>query len=709
MPPIVPSVSGLANKTILGHPVGLYILFFTEMWERFSYYGMRALLMTYMVTYFRWSQDEASSIYKWYTSLVYVTPIIGGFLADRYLGNRAAVFIGAILMAIGHFLMAFEASSIFFAALVFLIVGNGFFKPNMTTQVGRLYPPNDRRRDGAYTIFYMGINLGAFMAPIACGWLQENTKGGFHAGFAIAGVGMILGLITYMVGQPFLVEYKEDPQKPQLSTGVLTEEEAERQPSLMGSFYDWVPTLLWMGAATLLAFGTYFAFMGGIKKAAPALISGISLCAVAWINGSVKNAIRDRVTTIIVIGLFAIFFWAAFEQQGNALNLWADKVTNRNLTLDPVAPSLYPEAAEIFSDADSFAPGQSPGIWDSIKATVGRFGEIFQLKEAKAGGGGSVINPVPTAWFQSINALGIFLLAPIFAYLWLKVDLSIPAKMVLGLTAMGASFFVMVFGATAENQKHSVLVQGPIPTSVKINAQGHIMVGDDPAHAARLRVLDGKIECFGVFSDLERDALSSLSTPQGFKDQVSGAATELDQQKMAGKPRFYVMNLPESVAGFEIRYGGFHPQGVQFDKLANTLTIKQTLPEKDQKALLVCAANPLFRSTLDNLMVASSKSRVSSQWLLWCYILATMGELCLSPVGLSMTSKLSPRRYATMLMGLWLLVSAFGNFAAGAMGEIYEHTPPTYYFGYMTAVLFGVGLILWANVGRLTKMMHGVR
>lgn len=141
MPPIVPLGTGLANKTILGHPVGLYILFFTEMWERFSYYGMRALLMTYMVTYFRWSQDEASSIYKWYTSLVYVTPIIGGFLADRYLGNRWAVIIGAILMAIGHFLMAFEASSIFFAALVFLIVGNGFFKPNMTTQVGRLYPP----------------------------------------------------------------------------------------------------------------------------------------------------------------------------------------------------------------------------------------------------------------------------------------------------------------------------------------------------------------------------------------------------------------------------------------------------------------------------------------------------------------------------------------------------------------------------------------
>lgn len=706
MPPIVPSGTGLANKTILGHPVGLYILFFTEMWERFSYYGMRALLMTYMVTYFRWSQDEASSIYKWYTSLVYVTPIIGGFLADRYLGNRWAVIIGAILMAIGHFLMAFEASSIFFAALVFLIVGNGFFKPNMTTQVGRLYPPNDRRRDGAYTIFYMGINLGAFMAPIACGWLQENTKGGFHAGFAIAGVGMILGLITYLVGQPFLVEYKEDPQKPIVASGVLTEEEAERQPSLMGSFHDWVPRLLWMGAGTLLAFGIYFAIKGGIKGAAPALISGVSLCAVAWINGSVKNAVRDRVTTIIVIGLFAIFFWAAFEQQGNALNLWADKVTNRNLTMDPVPPSIYPGAAEIFSDGDANA---DQGIWESIKTTMGRFGEIFQIKESKADGGGSVINPVPTAWFQSINALGIFLLAPIFAYLWLKVDLSIPAKMVLGLLTMGASFLVMVFGAAAENQKHTVPLLGAIPSTVKLDGTGHIMVGKDPAHAARLRVIDGKVECFGVFSDLERDALSILSTPPVFLNQVAIAAEALDQLKKEGKPRIYELNLPEEVVGFDLRYGGFHPKGIQYDANTRKLTIKQTLAEKDQKALFVCAANAEFRATLDSLMVETAKSRVSSQWLLWTYILATMGELCLSPVGQSMTSKLSPRKYATMLMGVWLLVSAFGNFAAGAMGETYGHTPPTAYFGYMTAVLFGVGFILLSMVGRLSKMMHGVR
>src|SRR5205807_7049185 len=144
------------------------------------------------------SQTEASTVYKVDTSFVYVTPILGGFLADRLLGNRLAVIIGAVLMAIGHFLMAFERYEIFMAALIFLIFGNGFFKPNMSTQVGRLYPPNDSRRDGAYTIFYMGINLGAFLSPLVCGWLAENTLGRYHSGFTMAGIGMLCGLLIYL-------------------------------------------------------------------------------------------------------------------------------------------------------------------------------------------------------------------------------------------------------------------------------------------------------------------------------------------------------------------------------------------------------------------------------------------------------------------------------------------------------------------------------
>src|ERR1700694_5591743 len=195
-----------SEKQWFGHPRGLATLFFTEMWERFSYYGMRALLMLYMLNYFKWAQKHASTHYKVYTSFVYITPILGGYLADRFLGNKLAVIIGAVLMAIGHFLMAFEEYPIFMAALIFLILGNGFFKPNMSTQVGRLYPVNDGRRDGAYTIFYMGINLGAFLSPLACGWLAENTVGGFHSGFTLAGIGMVAGLTIYLLGQPLVKE-----------------------------------------------------------------------------------------------------------------------------------------------------------------------------------------------------------------------------------------------------------------------------------------------------------------------------------------------------------------------------------------------------------------------------------------------------------------------------------------------------------------------
>src|SRR5262249_40291536 len=215
--------SRFQQRTFLGHPVGLYVLFFTEMWERFSYYGMRALLMLYMVNYYRWREKAARRVYKWYTSLVYLTPILGGFLADRYLGNKRAVIIGAVLMAIGHFLMAFEPYPAFFSALVFLILGNGFFKPNMATQVGRLYPINDPRRDGAYTIYYMGVNLGAFLSPLVCGWLMENTLGEHHSGFTVAGIGMVCGLVIYLLGQPLVREISGTAARP---TAALSEDAA---------------------------------------------------------------------------------------------------------------------------------------------------------------------------------------------------------------------------------------------------------------------------------------------------------------------------------------------------------------------------------------------------------------------------------------------------------------------------------------------------
>ncbi len=268
---------------ILGHPRGLAYLFATEMWERFSYYGMRALLVLYMVKYLLdpqrtgnvaglisfkamletifgplATQPLASQIYGFYTGLVYLTPIFGGLLADRVLGQRRTVIVGATLMAIGHFMMAFE--QLFLFALGFLILGNGAFKPNISTQVGSLYPPGDRRRDRAFSIFYVGINLGAFLAPLVCGTLGEEV--GWHYGFAAAGVGMTLGLIIYLFATPNLPE------------DALVRRAPLQQPLDRGAWQSIIALLL--------------------------LFAPVSL------------------------------FWATYEQQGNTIALWADQFTDRH-------------------------------------------------------------------------------------------------------------------------------------------------------------------------------------------------------------------------------------------------------------------------------------------------------------------------------------------------------------------------------------------
>ena len=207
------------------HPPGLYVLFFTEMWERFSYYGMRSLLVYYMIKHLQFTQVRSSEIYGLYTGFVYFTPLFGGLLADRVLGQRRTVVLGGVLMAIGHFLMAVE--SLFFPALLFLILGNGAFKPNISTQVGALYPPGDRRRDRAFSLFYMGINLGAFFSPLVCGTLGEKI--GFHWGFAAAGVGMVTGLLVYLRGQKHLA--------PDLIMQARGREQKSREPL---SASDWL-------------------------------------------------------------------------------------------------------------------------------------------------------------------------------------------------------------------------------------------------------------------------------------------------------------------------------------------------------------------------------------------------------------------------------------------------------------------------------------
>ena len=191
----------LDDRALLGHPRGLGLLFITEMWERFSYYGMRAILVLYLVDRLQWDTARATGLYGTYTMLVFLTPVIGGYLADRVIGTRRSLVIGSVIISLGHFTLAFPGMTAFYAGLTLIIIGTGFFKSNASTMVGQIYRQDDARRDAGFTVFYMGINVGGFLGPLVCGGLAQSQRFGWHWGFAAAGVGMLLGLIGYLWGR----------------------------------------------------------------------------------------------------------------------------------------------------------------------------------------------------------------------------------------------------------------------------------------------------------------------------------------------------------------------------------------------------------------------------------------------------------------------------------------------------------------------------
>jgi dipeptide/tripeptide permease len=724
------------QRTFLGHPLGLYVLFFTEMWERFSYYGMRALLMLYMVNYFKWSQKDASTIYKVYTSFVFVTPILGGYLADRYLGNKIAVIIGALLMAAGQFALAFEEYPVFFMALIFLIFGNGMFKPNMSTQVGRLYPMGDGRRDGAYTIFYMGINLGAFLSPLICGWLAENTQGGYHTGFTMAGIGMILALVVYLLGQPLIHEIpaataagaakaKTAADAPLLAplNRPLTETEAQATPSVLGGMSQLVPPALLILAVILMAAAPVLWRLDLLNQwnAIMLGISGFCLMLFAYVCGQAGGGLRDRVFAILILGLFVTFFWAAFEQAGNVFNLWADKSTNRYLTQPTPKPSLKATEAKRMEEAPSEEAEPEP------QSVVERYRTMFLPKPHPSGKPKQTwgqwirasLNPVPTAWFQSINALGIIVIAPVFAWLWVFLDSrgwqpSIPMKMVLGLLFMSLGMAVMMGAANRENQSSSVPLQGeklPAPLTMR---NGKIGLEKDGRvelfHAGRL-IFDSEsrtLHIWGVLTDNEANLLIESTAPPAYRGKVEELrkkSGEIDGKEV----RSATVQLEELPPGFDMKWSGLDPSVIRYNPSTHALIARKRMADKEVKALLVAGGDPQFRATVEQLYAASNRYRVSPWWLFWTYILATLGELCLSPVGLSMVSKLAPARFATMLMGVWMLTNAFGSFIAGTMGEIWGAIPPVQFFLLSAAVVAASALVLLVLVRLVTRAMHGVK
>jgi POT family proton-dependent oligopeptide transporter len=390
-----------------GHPKGLYLLFFTEMWERFSYYGMRAIFVLFMTKALFMTNADASNIYGSFTGLVYLTPLLGGYIADRYWGNRRSIFVGGILMAIGQFLMFMSGSlvadystaetinpnsiTLMWAGLTMLIIGNGFFKPNISTMVGQLYPKGDSRIDAAFTIFYMGINMGAFFSPLICGTLAEQKDlngiailGAFKWGFLAACIGMIVSVISFELLKN---KYLLSPEGDQLG-----------MPKQKMDLVTILSILGVIGATFFLLnfktmFNTDIDLIGYVIYASMIIMPGIIL-----IDKTLTKEERERIIVIFILAFFVIFFWACFEQAGASLTIFADTQTDRMI-----------------------------GNWE-----------------------------MPASWFQSINPLAVIVLAPLFSILWgflakRNMEPSSPLKMALGLGLVSFGFMIIAFAVNGVN------------------------------------------------------------------------------------------------------------------------------------------------------------------------------------------------------------------------------------------------------------------
>jgi proton-dependent oligopeptide transporter, POT family len=330
---------GDSAGTFLGHPKGLFVLFFAEMWERFSYYGMRALLILYLTKQFLFSDKDASLIYGAYTSLVYITPVIGGYLADKYLGQRKAVLFGGIMIAIGHILLGFEGDSgdaamlsYFYAALSFIIVGTGFLKANISVIVGQLYARDDIRRDPAYTIFYMGINLGAFLGVLICGYLGETVS--WSLGFGAAAAGMLAGIIVFVVFKPLLLGRGEAPDPVWLAT---------KQGGISREWWIYIGALLSVGIAwTLIQSSIVVGWM--------LLMTGVIVLAYILWQAIIKIDKIDAHRLYAALFLIALqpLFWALFEQAGASLSLFTDRYVDRSVFGFEIPASVFQSVNSFF-------------------------------------------------------------------------------------------------------------------------------------------------------------------------------------------------------------------------------------------------------------------------------------------------------------------------------------------------------------------------
>ena len=457
------------QKLVLGHPSGLFVLFFTEMWERFSYYGMRALLVIFLTSSLMdggwgWPREHALALYGTYTSLVYLTPILGGYLADRVMGYRWAVIIGALAMTLGHASMAIETPFFMYLGLAFLVVGNGFFKPNMTSIISDMYKDHPEKKDGAFTIYYMGVNAGAFLGIMLCGYIGEKVGWGW--GFGLAGIFMFFGMLQFYYAQGIFGNMglkpvknidkvvEEDPND-KANPFTLLDKVLTAVVSLAGLIWIIDDPMAKISGSGLLNFN-----VGAYAGSNVVIISAVVLLFVLLISRITRysHVVRDRLIAVAVFAFFTVFFWASFEQAGGSMTIFAKDYTSRVLTGGTAT------AFTIFNTLLTIIP---LGIitWVLYQLFIQTFGKFAKaniilgfsfliiwviviwmlIREFN-----SETTEVAASWFGILNSFFIIAFAPLFSKLWeSKYNPSAAIKYAFGMILLGVGFGALALGANS--------------------------------------------------------------------------------------------------------------------------------------------------------------------------------------------------------------------------------------------------------------------
>lgn len=676
------------ESQVLGHPSGLFVLFFTEMWERFSFYGMRALLVLFLVSAlgiggWDWPRENALALYGTYLALLYLTPIIGGQLADRYLGYRKAIIIGALIMTLGHASMAIESNKFFlYLGLFLLVIGTGFFKPNMTSFISILYKDHPEKKDGAYTIFYMGVNAGAFLGIMLCGYLGETV--GWSWGFGLAGIFMLLGLLQFWLahgifGDVGLAPKKQLEEKSEGETDVetlkSTKEHDEEKPNPFTLIDKIVMALVGLGGLTwvindplskianinLLKFGD-------TDLSGPTITVALLLFVFLLISRVVRfsRIVRDRMLAVMMIASLIIFFWAAFEQAGGSMSIFAKDYTSRVLS--------------------------------------GNYAMAFGIIDI-------IITVVPVAIISYV----LFLLFKQTYKNYLASNL-----------VLGFSFLIIwgliIWKIYANFNTYSYEVSYPAYEITKIDKDGNeikttlalnaLNVPDEEAvikeETAVIRALeDFQAEQPVHIIDLDKKGnnfkLIDEAKAGGIKESIEAKVIrKKDNELEIPATWFLILNSLFIIALAPI-----------FSKWWES-RFNPSLAGKYAIGLFFLGIGFAFLAFgAKDIPQGAKTASVSLIWLVFAYLFHTMGELCVQPVGLSYVSKLVPPRMTAFMFGVWYLALAIGNKTSGVLGQQIDHITEQYnistFFLIFTVIPFIIGIIALLLSNTLKKLMHGIK